>query len=282
MSKRISHSLLDPWFGPRIKALYPHLKIPKWFPPEGIILVGHLSAIIGAIGLAFSTTTWWGGVVACLGIAGNHFADCIDGTHARSTGQCRNGGELLDHFTDPVSFSYWLIGLAYSCGRLEIGLALVVILFATAVLTNIKAKILGEFTLSTIGPTEFKTVLCVYGLILSGLALGAQIEILPLISFWFVVVLAVGGVVQLLVNLWSSVREVNEQGAAPDTTEWENVRAETAEKLSLTPVKTFDQSERKLARGFNSSGRFVILKVRKINSFVAMPKRKKHDDRCFG
>lgn len=41
MSKRVSHSLLDPVFGPRLQSLYPRLHIPAWFPPEGIIGVGH-------------------------------------------------------------------------------------------------------------------------------------------------------------------------------------------------------------------------------------------------
>ncbi|MEZ6047203.1 MAG: hypothetical protein R3C11_16805 [Planctomycetaceae bacterium] len=33
-------------------------------------------------------------------------------------------------------------------------------LMATAVLTNIKAKMIGELTLATFGPTEFKAILC--------------------------------------------------------------------------------------------------------------------------
>jgi archaetidylinositol phosphate synthase len=94
MSKRISHSLLDPLIGPRLKILYPLLRIPRAFPPEGIILVGHLMAILGAIGFAFSTRFWWGGLLAVSGVVGNHTADCLDGTHARSTGQCRNGVDL--------------------------------------------------------------------------------------------------------------------------------------------------------------------------------------------
>jgi len=77
MSRRVSHSLLAP-------------------------IIGHLSAIAGAVGFAFSTEAWWGGVVGCLGVIGNHTADCLDGTHTRSTGQCRNGGKLLDHVTDPL------------------------------------------------------------------------------------------------------------------------------------------------------------------------------------
>ena len=45
-----------------------------------------------------------------------------------------------------------------SVGRIELGLALVVILYATALLTSIKAKITGNFFLQRFGPTEFKLV----------------------------------------------------------------------------------------------------------------------------
>ncbi|MEZ6049674.1 MAG: CDP-alcohol phosphatidyltransferase family protein [Planctomycetaceae bacterium] len=225
MSKRISHSLIDPWLGPRLKAFYPHLAIPRQFPPEGIILVGHLCAIAGGVGFAFATSTWWGGLLAAIGVAGNHFADCLDGTHARSTGQCRNGGELLDHFTDPISFCYWMIGISIACGRLDFAVALVLILMATAVLTNIKAKMIGEFTLATFGPTEFKTILCGFGLFLSSWSLLQGMTMLPIIAFWFAVVLIAVGLVQLLVNLVRAVKEVNENGAAPDTSEWDNTRS---------------------------------------------------------
>ena len=223
MSKRVSHSLLDPYVGPRLKALYSVLRIPRWFPPEGIILAGHLAAIVAAVGLAFSTEFWWGGVLAAAGVLGNHTADCLDGTHARATGQCRNGGELLDHFADPLSFSYWLVGLAVSCARLDYGLAAVILLYATAVLTSIKAKMVGEFTLASFGPTEFKAILIVYGL-----ALTAHVIVDPYyisaaeVALWFLRILIVIGIVQLVVNLVSAVREVNRDGAAPDTTEWEN------------------------------------------------------------
>jgi archaetidylinositol phosphate synthase len=223
MSKRVSHSLLDPLLGPPIKRLYKHLPIPRWFPPEGIIAIGHLSAIAGAFGLAFATKTWWGGLLAVAGIAGNHVADCVDGTHARTTGQCRNGGELLDHFTDPVSFSYWITGLAVSIGRLDLGLAGVIVLYATAVLTSIKAKMIGEFTLARFGPTEFKTLLVIYGIVAalcSGNMLGSKTAAQS-IAYWFYLALLVVGVIQLLVNLVMAVIEVNTHGAPADTSEWE-------------------------------------------------------------
>ena len=217
MSKRISHSLLDPFIGPPIKRLYPRLHIPRWFPPEGIIPVGHLSAIGGAVGFAFSTDARWGGVLAAAGVAGNHVADCLDGTHARSTGQCRNGGELLDHFTDPLSFAYWLVGMYVSIQRLDLALAAVIILFATAVLTNIKSKMIGEFTLATFGPTEFKSLLVLYGL-------AQAFTVSSQLAFWFLIALLVVGAVQLLTNLIGAVRQVNAHGAAPDTSEWETTR----------------------------------------------------------
>jgi len=221
MSRRISHSLLDPIIGPRLQSLYPILRIPRWFPPEGIVLIGHLSAIAGAVGFAFATEAWWGGIIGCLGVIGNHTADCLDGTHARSTGQCRNGGELLDHFTDPLSFAYVLIGLAVACGRLELGLAAVCCLFAMAVLTNIKTKMTGEFTLATFGPTEFKTALAASGLLLSIATttwLGPAFALpLAVYGYSFMVLAGIGMLIHQLVT---AVIEVNRCGAEIDTAPW--------------------------------------------------------------
>ncbi|MFK8114593.1 MAG: CDP-alcohol phosphatidyltransferase family protein [Rubripirellula sp.] len=219
MSKRVSHSILDPIVGPRLKALYPLMRIPKWFPPEGIILVGHLLAIAGAIGFALSTQFWWAGLLAAFGVIGNHTADCVDGTHARATGQCRNGGELLDHFTDPLSFVYWLVGIGIACSSLPLALVAVICLFAIAVLTNIKAKLIGEFTLARFGPTEFKTVLATFGLCVSLLMV-----VLPAAATTSVFVALCGliviGLVQLPTQLIRAVKEVNQLGGQPDTSEW--------------------------------------------------------------
>ncbi len=219
MSKRISHSLLDPYLTVPVKRQYHRLPIPHKLPPEAIVLLGHALAIAGAVGLAFSASTWWGGLLAAAGIVGNHLADVLDGTHARKTGQCRNGGELLDHFLDPISFAYWLVGIAVSCGRLDLGLVAVIVLFATAVLTNIKAKLIGEFTLSAVGPTEFKTLLAAYGLTL---AVGVAMNILWVVTgatVFFAALVAVG-IGQLIAGLLRAVREVNQHGQPADTSEW--------------------------------------------------------------
>ncbi|MEO1618290.1 MAG: CDP-alcohol phosphatidyltransferase family protein [Planctomycetota bacterium] len=218
---RVSHSYLDPIIGPKLKSLYPKLHIPAWFPPEGIVLAGHVSAIAAAIGFAFSTSSVWGGFLAAAGVAGNHLADCIDGTHARTTGQCRNGGELLDHFTDPLSFAYYLIGIGVACGRLDLALAAVVCLFATAVLTNIKAKLIGEFSLERFGPTEFKCLLTAAGIALAAshfLSVPGS-DITTGLTYCFGGLIAIG-LIQLPIQLYRSVREVNQKGGEPDTTEW--------------------------------------------------------------
>ncbi|MCA9209072.1 MAG: CDP-alcohol phosphatidyltransferase family protein, partial [Planctomycetales bacterium] len=159
MSQRISHSLLDPVLTLPMKRWYPWLPLPRQLPPEAIVLTGHGLAIMAAVGFAFSTQYWWGGLLIALGVAGNHIADVFDGTHARATGQCRNGGELLDHFLDPLSFGAWAVGLGVCAGRPYLALALVAAIQAQALLTSIRAKMTGEFRLSRVGPTEFKSLL---------------------------------------------------------------------------------------------------------------------------
>lgn len=222
MGKRVSHSVLDPLLTLPIKARYESFRIPKRLPPEAIVLSGHLSAILGAVGFAFATTTWWGGLLAAFGVTGNHLADVLDGTHARRTGQCRNGGELLDHFADPLSFSYWLVGICVGCGRLELAIAAVICLYATAVLTNIKAKLIGEFALARFGPTEFKSLLVLLGISLSVFVTIAlpSVNVVDVATAFVVLLLAVG-VVQLVVSLLKAIVEVNRHGGEPDTTEWE-------------------------------------------------------------
>lgn len=221
MGKRVSHSVLDPYLSLPIKARYDWFFIPKRLPPEAIVVTGHLLALAGGVGFAYSTSFWWGGLLAAFGVIFSHIADLLDGTHARRTGQCRNGGELLDHFLDPLSFSYLLIGLCLSCGRWDLAVAAVLCLYATAVLTNIKAKLIGEFTLASFGPTEFKTLLAGFGLVqMIWMLLPDRPVPGTALALWFIGMLLAVGVIQLIVNLVKAVIEVNRHGSAPDTTEW--------------------------------------------------------------
>jgi phosphatidylglycerophosphate synthase len=212
--RRVTRSILDPLFLPFVKPVYRMLRIPRGFPPEGIIGVGHLSAIIGALGLAFALRSPVLAIIGAIGVAGSHIADMVDGTHARETNQCRNGGELLDHFVDPLAFSYWAIGLAVSCGAWPYGYAAVIVIFATALLTNIKAKITGEFTLAPFGSTEMRTLLVIYGILQAFMASRA-------LAFWLLVGGTAAGAATLLIMLIQAVRQVNASGVEPDETPWE-------------------------------------------------------------
>ncbi|MFV0443740.1 MAG: CDP-alcohol phosphatidyltransferase family protein [Planctomycetaceae bacterium] len=220
MSQRISLSWLDPLLTTPLKRQYRRLSLPSQLPPEAIVGLGHLAAMAAAIGWAFATTRWWGGLLGAAGVVGNHLCDIFDGTHARATGQCRHGGELLDHFTDPLSFSYILAGIGVGMGRLDLALAGVIVLMATAVLTNIRAKLTGKFTLDRLGPTEFKALLAVGGGVVWGLQVscGGVIATRVLVgSFRLLLTLAA---VQLVVQVIKSVREVNRLPTAPDASDW--------------------------------------------------------------
>lgn len=218
MSRRVSHSVLDPYYAPLVPRLYRVLPIPRRFPPEGLVILGHGIAIGGAVAFAFTPEYWWAGLLGALGVAGNHLCDMVDGAHARATNQCRNGGELLDHFFDPLSFNFWMVGLGVAAGRLDLALVCVLWIYATAVLTGIRAKITGEFRLARIGPTEFKFLLVLLGV---ALAIAAATELgAARLALWSLWALAVLGVLQLVIGLVRAVREVNCAGAAPDTSEW--------------------------------------------------------------
>ena len=117
--------------------------------------------------------------------------------------------------------SHWLVGLALSCQQPYWGLVAVICLYATAVLTNIKAKMIGEFTLAQFGPTEFKTLLSIYGLALTVMLFsGSGAVSAETVARCFFGTLIVFGVVQLTVNLWLAIRQVNQHGVLPDTSEW--------------------------------------------------------------
>lgn len=228
MSKRVSYSLLDPWVTAPLKRLYPRLPIPQRLPPEAIVASGHAAALLGAGGFAAAAMYTWAGALAAAAVVLNHSCDVLDGTHARATGQCRNGGELLDHFVDPLSFAWWAAGIAFAASRYSpwapwIGTAGVAVIFATAVLTNIRAKMIGEFTLARFGPTEFKTLLVLFGLLETIVMSRGDVQLAARLAFWFVSAMTAAGFFQLNVSLYRAVREVNAHGAAPaDTTEWVN------------------------------------------------------------
>ena len=73
----------------------------------------------------------------------------------------------------------------------------------------------GEFTLSRFGPTEFKTLLVLFGtamaLVGRGIVPGVKA---PTLAFWFLAVLVAIGVVQLLIGLVQAVSDVNRESSS--------------------------------------------------------------------
>ena len=78
---------------------------------------------------------------------------------------------------------------------------------------------IDEFTLATFGPTEFKTLLVLFAAVLSALCL-TRPELASQVALVGLGTLIVVGLVQLPVQLYRAVKEVNQSGSAPDTSEW--------------------------------------------------------------
>ena len=120
-----------------------------------------------------------------------------------------------------MSFSYWLIGIGVSVQSPYVAMVAVVCVLAYAVLTNIESKLTGEFTLSRVGPTEFKALLATFGIAVAvAHAGGAPAATVAVAASGFLYGLAVLGVGSTIVRLGRSIRVVNERGREPDTSEW--------------------------------------------------------------
>src|SRR5690606_12641516 len=73
------------------------------------------------------------------------------------------------------------------------------------------------------GPTEFKTLLAVYALVLAG-CVGAGVPGIVTGVTWAFGLLVFVGAIQLVYALVSAVRDVNPHGHQADTTEWVTTR----------------------------------------------------------
>lgn len=218
---RISHSLLDPYLTTPLRAWYPFLALPKRLPPEAIVIAGHVCGVLAAISLALSPSWSLLAVFAGLFVVGHHLCDIFDGQHARATGQCRHGGELLDHFLDPLSISYLVLGWAWAAGTPALAIPGVLVVMGTAVLTNIKAKLGGAFELSRLGPTEFKAFMACMP-IAAGIGLTFAPAITQQVLWWTLAAMTAAAVLRLPFELVAAVRDVNRSDKAIDTTEWIN------------------------------------------------------------
>ena len=217
MPARVTHSLLDPYVTTPARAWYPRLRLPRRLPPEAIVLFGNASAAGAAACLAASPGRPWAGLLGAGLVLLYHFADVFDGQHARATGQCRNGGELLDHFCDPVSLSLLCAGWARAGGAFEWSAAAAILVMGKGLLENLKAKLGANFEVGRFGPTELKFAFA--GLLAATAAMPADTARAML--FWtFAAALAVAWLAFPL-EIAAAVRAVNRSGHEADTSEWE-------------------------------------------------------------
>ena len=73
---------------------------------------------------------------------------------------------MREHRPSPSPCIAGAVGFCYALGLLDLGLVAVIVMLAIAVLTNIKAKLVGEFALAAFGPTKFKALLEVFAIVL--------------------------------------------------------------------------------------------------------------------
>lgn len=106
-SENHSISGIEPWLD---RHLFQRLvrRIPPWVSPNALSLANHLVVwtVVYLAGLAAYLGPW-GGLGARLGAAAGIFVsatlDCLDGMHARRTGQASRLGEVMDHWLDAIN-----------------------------------------------------------------------------------------------------------------------------------------------------------------------------------
>jgi archaetidylinositol phosphate synthase len=218
---KVSSSFLDAMIRPQVTPLYVRLRIPKRFPPEGIVVAGHLFALAAGFFFAYSQVIWWCGPLAACCVLFNQVLDMLDGAHARATGQCRNSGELLDHLLGPLGYAYWVIGLSVSSRFVTLAIPGLVILYSIVTISHMIHHFTGEFRLSRFGPTEFRAVMFLYGLTLPFIHIvNLKYKILSNYTFLFSIFLILVYALNLFQLLWSAIRRVNTEALPPDTSEW--------------------------------------------------------------
>jgi len=213
---KVTEGIIDKYFffiapGERV---YRMLHIPRWLPPEAIVILGFLFSVAAAFGFSYAHLHPHAALLASLFVYGNMVSDYMDGRHARATGQCRNGGEILDHFFDPLSFAVIVIGIGASVNRLDLAIGSVLGIYGNAALVFQEAMIMTVLTLKKVGPNEARLLFMGYGVLVWWLKSEA-------VTVNFLYVSAALSLGQLVIELVRTVNRVNRDGPPPDNTPWQ-------------------------------------------------------------
>ena len=137
---------------------------PKWVDSDMLTYVGHVGALVIAVGYilsAYSVHFLW---LSCLGFIINWYGDSLDGTLARVRHQQRPiYGFYLDHTMDAINEALMFMGVGLSpFMRFDLSCILLVVYLMLTLNVAIDAHLKNEFklTYAKLGPTEFR-VICI-------------------------------------------------------------------------------------------------------------------------
>lgn len=222
--RKVSHSVIDILLNRRFRLkprLYRILPIPRKLPPEALVGTGFAMAVTSGLAFSQSADGWWGAAAALFAVL-YWLCDLVDGEHARQTGQCRNGGELLDHFADPLAISIVAVGVGFSISSTWLGFVSALLVYANAYLVMLRTSITGVLIMPRMGTAEAVAAAVILGVgstlcATTGHQQGGEI-------FRTAMLAAAAGTacLQVTTGLVSAVREVNRpiHDASRDDRRW--------------------------------------------------------------
>lgn len=142
---------------------------PKWVGSDLLTFIGHLGAVMIALGFilsGYSINFLW---LSVFGFAVNWYGDSLDGTLARVRKQQRPVyGYYLDHTVDAINESIMFIGAGLSpFMNLSLACLILVVYLMLTLNVSVNAHLKNEFrlTYAKLGPTEFR-IICMLAIIL--------------------------------------------------------------------------------------------------------------------
>ena len=135
---------------------------PRWMTSDLLTYIGHLGAVVIALGFvlsAYSVHFLW---LSCFGFVLNWYGDSLDGTLARVRNTQRPVyGFYLDHTIDAINEALMFMGVGLSpFMRFDLSCVLLVVYLMLTVNVALNAHLKGEFklTYAKLGPTEFRLI----------------------------------------------------------------------------------------------------------------------------
>ena len=146
---------------------------PKWTDSDMLTFVGHIGAVVIALGFIlanFSVHFLW---LSILGFVINWYGDSLDGTLARVRKQQRPVyGFYIDHTIDAINEALMFMGAGLSpFMRFDLACVILVVYLMLTLNVAMNAHLKGEFrlTYAKLGPTEFRLICIVACLLLIGI-----------------------------------------------------------------------------------------------------------------